>query len=172
MSGVIIKNSLCLVFLAGSILQAQENKLFWDGQDWDRLSRRTAGYPEYTYLAKAAYVNGLMDGRLYDFFKTWAADSSLADSVIGRETVDYLTTSELVRVLDNFYSDPLNRYIPISSAIIIVNLYAAGEPSEMIDGYTHKTKEWINDLMLRMEGIDYYQLMREKQKKQFEGKEE
>lgn len=149
-------------------LVAQENKLFWDGTDWNRLSRQTAGFPEYTHLVKSAYVNGIMDGRLYDYFKSWKADSSLADSVIGREIVDYLRTSEMIRSLDNFYTDPLNRYIPVPSAIIIVTMVAEGQSREMIEAYTGKSKEWINNLMLHVQRQDMYELMRQKQKKQRE----
>lgn len=167
-----MKNHLYLLFLLAAVLQPQENKLFWDGSDWIRLSRQTASYPEYSFLAKAAYVNGLLDGRLYDFFKTWSADSSLADSIMGREIVDYLRTSEIIRGLDNFYSDPLNRYIPISSAIIIVNMYAEGQPMKMIEAYTVRTREWINSLTLHMQSVDTFQMMREKQRKQLEQKKQ
>jgi len=166
-----IRNLLFFLTLS-SVLFSQENKLFWDGRDWNRLSQQTAGYPEYTYLVKASYVNGIMDGRLYDFFKVWPVDSAFADSLIGREIYDYLKTSEIIRGLDNFYSDPLNRYIPISSAIIIVNMYAEGQSKEMVEAYTEKTKEWINNLMLQMQDIDMFRLMNEKQKKHIEKKKE
>ena len=154
------------------ILSAQEVKLFWDGRDWNRLSRQTTGYPEYTYLAKAAYINGSLDGRLYDFFKTWVADSTLADSLFSGEIVDYLTTSEIIRGLDDFYSDPLNRYIPISSAIIIVNMYGEGHSTEMIHAYTEETRNWINNLSLQMQEHDLYRLMEQKQRRHLENRRE
>lgn len=160
-----MKKSLLLFFILLTHLFSQENKLFWDGGDWNRLSNQTAGYPEYTYLVKAAYINGIMDGRLYDFFKLWPADSTLADSLVGSEVYDYLKTSEIIRGLDNFYSDPLNHYIPISSAAIIVNMYAEGHSPEIIEAYTTLTREWINRLILQMQDMDMFQLMEKKQKK-------
>jgi len=163
------KEFFLLCFLS-TFLFPQENKLFWDGRDWNRLSQQTAGYPEYTYLVKAAYINGVMDGRLFDYFKTWPIDSTLADSLIGNEIYDYLKTSEIIRGIDNFYSDPLNRYIPISSAAIIVNMYAEGHSPEIIEAYTEKTREWINNLILQMQETDMYQLMEEKQKRNIEKK--
>jgi len=161
---------LLLFFLAP--LWCQENKLFWDGNDWNRLSRQTAGYPEFAYLVKSSYVNGLLDGRLYDYFKIWPADSTVADSILAGEIIDYLKTSELIRVLDNFYNDPLRNYIPVASAILIVNMQAEGHSMQMIDAYTEKSKEWINRLMLQMQGEDQFLLMKKKQKKLTEKKKE
>ncbi|MFQ6674667.1 MAG: hypothetical protein ACE5GH_07815 [Fidelibacterota bacterium] len=165
-----MKLGLSFLLLTSTLLP-QENKLFWDGRDWQRLTQQTAGYPEYTYLTKAGYVNGLLDGRLFDYFRAWSADSSLADSLFRGEIVDYLKTSELVRGLDNFYADPLNNYIPISSAIIIVNMYGEGQPTAVIEAYTARSKEWINRLLLQMQKTDMFDLMREKQKEQVEKRE-
>ena len=58
-----------------------------------------------------------LDGRLNYYLKTWSNDKELADEVFN-ETVDYLTIRELIKNLDYFYQDPLNRYIPIPSAIL------------------------------------------------------
>ena len=158
-----MKRLLSIIFLWVVMLSAQENKLFWDGQDWIRISNETKGFPRFTYLVKSAYVNGILDGRLYDYLRTWSADSSLADSLYA-ETVQYLKTAEIIRGLDNFYADPLNRYIPIESAIIIVNMYAERQPMEMIDAYILKSKEWINNLMLQIQKEDMYKLMEKKKK--------
>ena len=47
--------------------------------------------------------------------------SELADETFS-ETVDYLNVRELIKNIDYFYSDPLNKYIPITSAILIANI--------------------------------------------------
>ncbi len=159
---------LIKVFAVSIILttsfHAQENKIFWDGRDWVKLTAEGSGYPEFVYLAKAAYVNGLLDGRLYDYLQTWPADQALADSLIGDELSDYLRTSEIVRALDNFYSDRLNRYIPISSAIIYVNMQAQQQPIDVLEAYKEKSKEWINTLTLEMMKDNLYDVMKKKQK--------
>ncbi len=63
------------------------------------LDEEGAGFPEFTYLAKAAYVNGLLDGRLYDYLKLWPADQALADSLFS-DDFQISPTSEIVRALD------------------------------------------------------------------------
>jgi len=158
---------LAKVVTVGAILlmtlNAQENKIFWDGRDWVKLDAEGSGYPEFVYLAKAAYVNGLLDGRLYDYLRTWPADQVLADSLFSSELSDYLRTSEIVRALDNFYSDPFNQYIPISSAIVYVNMQAQQQPLEMLEAYKLKSKEWINTLTLQMMRENLYDIMKKKQ---------
>lgn len=166
---ILEKISLCFLLLTVS-LTGQENKLFWDGYDWLRISKQTEGYPEFEYQVKAAYVNGVLDGRLYDYFKIWSVDTTIANSLYN-ETAQYLKTAEIIRGLDNFYEDPLNRYLPIESAIIIVNMYAERQPIEMIDAYILKSKEWINGLMIQLQNKDLYKLMKEKQKKHTENTE-
>ncbi|MFQ6607262.1 MAG: hypothetical protein ACE5EE_01855 [Fidelibacterota bacterium] len=151
-----------LLFLM--FLHAQENKIFWDGQDWVKLDAKGIGYPEFVYLAKASYVNGLLDGRLYDYLRVWPTDETLADSLFSDELSDYLRTSEIVRALDNFYRDPLNRYIPVSSAIVYVNMQAQQQPPEMLDAFKQKSKEWINNLTLQMMKENLYDVMKKKQK--------
>lgn len=155
------------LLLAG--LSPQEHKLFWDGHDWLRLSENTAGYPEYAYLTKSAYLNGLQDGRLYDYYKLWPADSVLVTDVLKPELEDYLSTAELIRVLDSFYEERLNRYIPIASAVLIVNMTAQGQRQSVVDEYTLKSKEWINSLMLEIQNQDRYKMMREKQRAKEKG---
>lgn len=146
-------------------LVAQENKLFWDGRDWQRLQRQMKSDVYSSRLAKAAYLNGLLDGRLYDFLRTWPIDSTLADTLFETEITDYLSTSELVLSLDNFYDDPLNLYVPIASAVIIVNMRGQGQSTEMIEAYTRRSKEWINRLTLEMQQEDLYRLMTDKRDK-------
>ena len=94
------------------------DRLFWNGSDWRRIEK-TANYdPELTYMMKVGYVNGVLDGRLFYYLKAWTMEQAFADSLYA-ETVDYLSPRELVKVLDNFYADPINGYIPLPSAIII-----------------------------------------------------
>ena len=145
-------------------LWAQSHKLFWDGNDWLKISEKTAGFPEYTFFVKSAYLNGLQDGRLYDYYKLWPADSVLVTEHLKPELEDYLSTAELVRVLDNYYKEPLNRYIPIASAILIVNMTAQGQSASVVDEYARRSKDWINSLMLEIQNEDQYKMMREKQK--------
>ncbi|MCH8011070.1 MAG: hypothetical protein IIA61_03840 [Candidatus Marinimicrobia bacterium] len=153
-----------IIFFSIILLHSQTNKLFWDGEDWLRLTKESQGYPEFEYLMKASYVNGILDGRLYDYFTTWAINSGLADSLFA-ETVDYLRTSEIIRGLDHFYEDPLNDYIPVISAIVIVNMYGERQPIEMIEAFKEKSKEWINHLTIQLQQEDMFRLMEEKRKK-------
>ena len=102
-----------------------------------------------------------MDGRLNYYLKTWSNDKELADEVF-KETVDYLTIRELIKNLDYFYQDPLNRYIPIPSAILIANMYAERVPIENIDSYIESTRRWINDLILDLDTLDYGELLEDK----------
>ena len=73
------------------------------------------------------------------YLKTWSTNNELADEVFS-ETVDYLTIRELIKNLDYFYQDPLNRYIPIPSAILISNMYAERVPIESIELYVESTR--------------------------------
>ena len=102
-----------------------------------------------------------MDGRLNYYLKTWSSDKELADGVFN-ETVDYLTIRELIKNLDYFYQDPLNRYIPIPSAILIANMYAERVPIENIESYIESTRRWINDLILDLDTLDYGKLLEDK----------
>ncbi|GIR88895.1 MAG: hypothetical protein CM15mP87_03870 [Candidatus Neomarinimicrobiota bacterium] len=102
-----------------------------------------------------------LDGRLNYYLKTWSNDKELADAVFN-ETVDYLTIRELIKNLDYFYQDPLNRYIPIPSAILISNMYAERVPIENIESYIESTRRWINDLILDLDTLDYGKLLEDK----------
>lgn len=156
---------LGLVLVLATPLSAQyQNRLFWDGGDWKRVSKLADYNPELEYRIKAAYVNGVQDGRLFFYLKTWSQQAAFADSLYG-ETMDYLSTRELVRSLDNFYQDPLQVYVPVPSAMIIANLYAERVPLNIIDIYVQQTKFWINQLMLDMEAEGYPDLLEEKVRK-------
>ena len=140
---------------------ARENKLFWDGLDWNRITKSVDYNNEQTFKIKMAYLNGVLDGRLNYYLKTWSSDKELADAVFN-ETVDYLTIRELIKNLDYFYQDPLNRYIPIPSAILISNMYAERVPVENIEAYIESTRRWINDLILDLDTLDYGKLLEDK----------
>ena len=159
-----IKNYLLFIFffiLFNNYLDARENKLFWDGLDWNRITKSVDYNNEQTFKIKKAYLTGVLDGRLNYYLKTWSSDKELADAVFN-ETVDYLTIRELIKNLDYFYQDPLNRYIPIPSAILISNMYAERVPIENIESYIESTRRWINDLILDLDTLDYGKLLEDK----------
>ena len=110
---------------------------------------------------KSAYLHGILDGRLYYYLKTWNNDKGLADEVFN-ETVDYLSIRELIKNIDNFYKDPLNRYIPVPSAVLIANMYAERIPVENIELYIKTTRRWINDLILDLDTLNYSKLLEDK----------
>ena len=141
-----------------------QNRLFWDGRDWKRVEQLVDYNPEHSYKVKAAYVNGVLDGRLFYYFKIWAEQSEFADSIFA-EPVDYLSTKELVKSLDSFYEELLNIYVPLPSAIIIANMYGEQAPVALIDDYVQQSKLWINQLMLDMEKDGYENLLEEKVEK-------
>ena len=145
----------------------QQNRLFWDGGDWKRVKQLAEGNLEMEYRIKAAYVNGVLDGRLFFYLKTWSVEQGLADSIYA-ETIDYLSPREMVRSLNNFYADPLMVYVPVPSAMIIANMYAERIPLKIIDAYVQQTKFWINDLHLRMEEHSPAELLEGKHKKHSE----
>ena len=123
---------------------------------------KTVDYsPENTFRVKKAYLDGALDGRLHGYLKIWAEDRRIADEVFG-ETVDYLNTRELIKSLDNFYEDPINSYIPVPSAIIIANMYAERIPVQLIEQYITFTRQWINELMLDLDTLNYSKLLEDK----------
>ena len=121
---------------------SKENQLFWDGHDWNRISKKSKNDPSNTFRIKTAYLHGALDGRLNSYFKVWVKDQYLADDVFG-ETVDYLSNRELIKNIDFFYQDRLNLYIPVPSAIIIANMYAERVPIKIIDEYNLMVLEHI-----------------------------
>ena len=55
---------ISLIFIA--YLPAQQmDRLFWNGSDWRRLEKLAEYDPELTYMMKIAYINGVLDGRLF-----------------------------------------------------------------------------------------------------------
>ena len=152
---------ICFVFCCNSYSKAQENKLFWDGRDWNRVSKSVEYDLDLTFKIKTAYLHGALDGRLFAYLKTWNKDQLLADDVF-YETVDYLSNRELIKNIDYFYQDPLNRYIPIPSVILIANMYAERVPIQNIELYIESTRRWINDLILDLDTLNYSKLLEDK----------
>ena len=143
------------------MLNAQENRIFWDGREWNNI-RKNANYDNtLEYKIKSTYVNGVLDGRLYGYLKTWSKNATLANEVLG-ESVDYLSVREVIKNLNYFYEDPLNSYIPIPSAIIIANLYGQRVPLNIIEKYIQDSRDWVNSLVLELDTLDYSRLIEEK----------
>ena len=139
---------MILFFLVQSIF-CQEEKFFWDGKNWNALNNNKLS-SENLFLLKKTYINGLQDGRLYDYFKLWSVDSLFVNKNLKPELDDYLSSSELVRLIDDFYLDPTNTYIPIISTILILNMRAKGFSKFQIDKYINESKNWINSLTLEI----------------------
>ena len=139
----------------------KDNKIFWDGSDWNDINKKGLFNSKYNLHVKGAYLNGLLDGRYYYYLKTWSENSELSNLAFG-EKVDYLSTRELIKNLDHFYSDPINGYIPIPSAVIIANLYGQRVPLELIDEYINDSKNWINSIMIELDTLNYSKLIEEK----------
>ena len=112
-----------------------------------------------------------MSKRFVDVYKNnlelWKLNQELADETFS-ETVDYLNVRELIKNIDYFYSDPLNKYIPITSAILIANMYAKRLPAKDIELYILSTRRWINDLALNLDTLDYTKLLDQKVLKQMD----
>ncbi len=157
---------LFIIFiLTTTIIFSQNNKLFWDGRDWNNIKKKAEHNEKNIFLIKKAYLEGALDGRLFGYLRAWEKNNSFADEVFA-ETVDYLTIRELIKNIDSFYNDPINYYIPIPSAIIIANLYAERHSVDDIDNYIRLTREWINDLILDLDTLDYSRLLEQKLFKQ------
>ena len=160
-----IKNLFLITVLFLNICYGKNNKLFWDGRDWN-LVKKLADYNlNYEFIIKKAYLEGALDGRLFSYLKTWENDKDIADNVFS-ETVDYLTIRELIKNIDYFYNDPMNSYIPIPSAILIANMYAKRMNMENIDFYIKSTRKWINELTLDLDTLNYSKLLEQKVIKQ------
>ncbi len=155
---------LAVVLWIQPIVGQHVNRLFWDGGDWNRVSKLVDYNPELETIVKSAYINGVLDGRLYYYLKTWAAQSVLADSLYG-ETVDYLTTRELVRSLDEFYTDPFNSYLPVPTAIVVANMYARRVPLPLIDEFVKQSRHWINELQYQLQLEGNAELLKQKQER-------
>ena len=89
-----IRNISIISILIISICLSQENRLFYDGRDWNDIRKKSNFIDEEVeYKIKSSYINGVLDGRLYGYLKTWSENPTLANEVFG-EQVDYLTVRE------------------------------------------------------------------------------
>ena len=59
----------------------KQNKLLWDGTDWNNIEKRANGGSRSIYQIKSAYLSGLLDGRLYYYLKAWAKNKNFADTL-------------------------------------------------------------------------------------------
>ena len=152
---------IILIVIISSETKAKENKLFWDGRDWNRVLKSVEYNKNACFKVKTAYLNGALDGRLYAYLKIWKRDQGLADDTFS-ETVDYLSNRELIKNIDYFYEDPLNSYVPVPSAILIANMYAERIALEKIESYIESTRNWINNLVLDLDTLNYSRLLQDK----------
>ena len=150
-----------LLILFYTNISGKENKLFWDGGEWNQVAKSVKHDYHLTFKIKKAYLSGVLDGRLFSYLNVWKLNQELADETFS-ETVDYLNVRELIKNIDYFYSDPLNKYIPITSAILIANMYAKRLPAKDIELYILSTRRWINDLALNLDTLDYTKLLDQK----------
>ncbi|MAI85842.1 MAG: hypothetical protein CMF99_01450 [Candidatus Marinimicrobia bacterium] len=155
------KTLLLLFVLYFNEVFPKDNKLFWDGRDWNRVKKIADYNTNYEFIIKKAYLEGVLDGRLFSYLKTWENNKVIADNVFS-ETVDYLTIRELIKNIDHFYNDPMNSYIPIPSAVLIANMYAKRMNMENIDLYIKSTRKWINELTLDLDTLNYSKLLEQK----------
>ena len=44
---------------------AQENRLFWDGREWNSIRKQVKYVDEMEHKIKSTYINGVLDGSLY-----------------------------------------------------------------------------------------------------------
>ena len=152
---------MVVIFTCIMSLFGQENRLFWDGKEWNNI-RKSSNYDDaLEYKIKSTYINGVLDGRLYGYLKTWSKNATLANETFG-ESVDYLSVREVIKSLNHFYEDPLNNYIPIPSAIVIANLYGQRVPINIIEKYIQDSRDWVNSLVLELDTLDYSRLIEEK----------
>ena len=162
-----MKNTI-IIFVLLELLFSQiiekQNKLLWDGIDWKNVSIRTNGDSESIFRVKSAYLNGVLDGRLYYYLKSWGEKQAFADSIYG-DRVDYMSPRETIRQLDRFYRDNLMNYVPVVSAIIIVHMQAEQVPRKVIDQYVEETKSWINQLILDMQNRGMREIIKDKQQR-------
>ena len=158
---ILIPLLVAFSYLTGQIMERQ-NKLLWDGTDWDNIQKQVNQDIEMTFRIKSSYLSGVLDGRLYYYLKAWGERQAFADSLYG-DRVDYMTRRETIRQLDRFYENPLMDYVPVVSAVIIVHMQAEQVPKRIVDRYVDQTKRWINQLTLDMESSGMHKLLKEKQ---------
>ena len=154
------------IIILATLIHAQvlekQNKLLWDGTDWNNISKTVNNNPVLTNKIKSSYLNGILDGRLYYYLKAWGEKHSFADSLYG-DRIDYMTRRETIRQLDRFYEDPLMSYVPVVSAMIIVHMQTEQISKKVVNEYTEQTKYWINQITLDMQSRGMHNILKEKQ---------
>ena len=154
------------IIILASLSKAQvlekENKLLWDGTDWNNISKTVNDNPDFTNKIKSTYLNGILDGRLYYYLKAWGEKQSFADSIYG-DRIDYMTRRETIRQLDRFYKDPLMSYVPVVSAMIIVHMQTEQVSKKVVNDYIEQTKFWINQITLDMQSRGMHNILKDKQ---------
>ena len=156
---------ILIIILATSIhsqILEKQNKLLWDGTDWNNIPITVSNNPEMTNKIKSSYLNGILDGRLYYYLKAWGEKQSFSDSLYG-DRIDYMTRREIIRQLNRFYEDPLMSYVPVVSAMIIVHMQTEQISKKVINAYIKQTKYWINQITLDMQSRGMHNILKEKQ---------
>ena len=77
-----IRNISIITILITSICLSQENRLFYDGREWNDIRKKSNFVDEVEYKIKSSYINGVLDGRLYGYLKTWSENPTLANEVL------------------------------------------------------------------------------------------
>ena len=82
---------IVFIFMCMMSLFCQENRLFWDGKEWNNI-RKSSNYDDrLEYKIKSTYINGVLDGRLYGYLKTWSKNATLANETFGENVDIYLS---------------------------------------------------------------------------------
>ncbi|GIS54936.1 hypothetical protein Ct9H90mP29_19780 [bacterium] len=56
----------------------------------------------------------------------------------------------------------MNNYVPVPSAILIANMYAERIAIDRIESYIESTRNWINNLVLDLDTLNYSRLLEDK----------
>ena len=144
---------LIIVGFAFVLLYGQrQNRVLWDGSDWNRIAIQMNQESELIYRIKAAHINGLFDGRLYYYLKAWEVEPVLAEGTYD-DPLDLLQHKELIKALDKFYTDPKHYTIPVISAVIIANMRIGGIPEPVVYKYIEETRFWINSMITDIDSM-------------------
>ena len=147
-SRLLIVVGFAFVLLCGQ----RQNRVFWDGSDWNRIAIQMNQESESIYRVKAAHINGLLDGRLYYYLKAWEVEPVLAEDAYD-DPLDLLHHKELIKALDKFYSDPKHNTIPVISAIIIANMRIGGISEPVVYRYIEETRFWANSMKADIDSL-------------------
>jgi len=134
------------------LLGQRQNRVFWDGSDWNRIAIQMKQESESIYRVKAAHINGLLDGRFYFYLKAWEVEAILAEGTYD-DPLDLLSHKELIKALDKFYSDPKHNTIPVISAIIIANMRVGGISEPVVYKYIEETRFWANSMKADIDSL-------------------